>query len=109
MGYGRLEGAASATALGALHDVARLYVNFFQPSFKPGQSKSRDGAQATKQYNTFRLCPDERLSSSDRVTSDCKEQLQRFFSALDPVHLLNRIREAQRNLASCDRLAAGMR
>ena len=34
VGYGRLEGAAAAEALGALHEVARLYVNFFQPSFK---------------------------------------------------------------------------
>ncbi len=100
VGYGRLEGAASATALGALHDVARLYVNFFQPSFKL-KSKSRDGAKVTKQYH-IPATPYERLLSSDRVTSDCKEQLQRVFSALDPVHLLNRIREAQRNLASCE-------
>lgn len=33
VGYGRLEGAASAAALGVLHDAARLCVNFFQPSF----------------------------------------------------------------------------
>lgn len=29
----------------------------------------------------------------------CKEQLRKVFQALDPVDLLNRIREAQRNLA----------
>src|ERR1700692_4614929 len=34
VGYGRLEGVAATTALGDLHDVVRLYVNFFQPSFK---------------------------------------------------------------------------
>ena len=44
VGYGRLEGAAAAEALGALHDVARLYVNFFQPSFKL-KSKVRVEAQ----------------------------------------------------------------
>jgi hypothetical protein len=34
VGYGRLEGAAAAEALGKLHEAARLYVNYFQPSFK---------------------------------------------------------------------------
>ena len=34
VGYGRLEGVAATTVLGELHAVVRLYVNFFQPSFK---------------------------------------------------------------------------
>ena len=34
VGYDRLEGSVAAEALGTLHDTARLYVNFFQPSFK---------------------------------------------------------------------------
>ena len=97
VGYGRLEGAASAAALGVLHDAARLYVNFFQPSFKL-KSKRRDGAKVTKEYH-LPATPYERLLSSDRVTLENKEQLQQAFATLDPVHLLNRIREAQRNLA----------
>jgi hypothetical protein len=43
-GYGGLEDPAGATALGSLHEVARLYVNFFQPSAKL-RSKRRQGAQ----------------------------------------------------------------
>jgi hypothetical protein len=31
VGYGRLPGVAASTALGKLHDVVRLYVNFFSP------------------------------------------------------------------------------
>src|SRR5512133_1240372 len=50
VGYGRLEGAAAAEALGTLHELARLYVNFFQPSFKL-KSKVRDGAKVTKKYH----------------------------------------------------------
>ncbi len=34
VGYGRLEGAASAAVLNQLFASARLYVNYFQPSFK---------------------------------------------------------------------------
>jgi len=40
---------ALAEALGTLHEVARLYVNFFQPSFKL-KSKVRNGAKVTKKY-----------------------------------------------------------
>ena len=40
VGYGRLEGLGPAVALARLHDVARLYVNYFQPSFKV-KSKTR--------------------------------------------------------------------
>lgn len=96
VGYGRLEGAAAAEALGTLHEVARLYVNFFQPSFKL-KSKVRDGAKVTKKYHVP-ATPYERLLASDRVADECKDQLRQTFSTLDPVELLSRIREAQRNL-----------
>ena len=41
-GYGRLSGLAAAGALQRLYESARLYVNFFQPSFKLA-SKQRSG------------------------------------------------------------------
>ena len=44
VGYGLLEGVAAAEALGTLHEMARLYVNFFQPSFKL-KSKVRETAR----------------------------------------------------------------
>jgi hypothetical protein len=34
VGYGRLEGLASAQALARLYAAARLHTNLFQPSFK---------------------------------------------------------------------------
>ena len=104
VGYGRLEGVAAAAVLGALHDVARLYVNFFQPSFKL-QSKSRDGAKVTKKYH-LPATPYERLLTDERVTNECKERLRQTFATLDPVHLLNRIRQAQRDLG-CHEQGAG--
>jgi hypothetical protein len=51
VGYGRLEGAAGVTTLSGLYDAARLYVNFFQPSFKL-KSKTRQGAKVSKKYET---------------------------------------------------------
>jgi hypothetical protein len=96
VGYGRLEGVAATTALGELHDVVRLYVNFFQPSFKL-KSKIRDGAKISKKYY-LPATPYERLLTSDRVSTECKELLRHTFFTLDPVQLLNQIREAQRQL-----------
>jgi hypothetical protein len=49
-GYGRLRGLAAAGALQGLYESARLYVNFFQPSFKLA-SKQRDGALLRKRYH----------------------------------------------------------
>jgi hypothetical protein len=105
VGYGRLEGAAAAEALGILHEAARLYVNFFQPSFKL-KSKVREGAKVTKQYHRP-ATPYERLLSSDRVTAEGKAQLRQIFATLDPVDLLSRIREAQRVLRQHEVGASG--
>src|SRR5215471_13900961 len=97
VGYGRLEGAAAAEALGKLHEAARLYVNYFQPSFKL-KSKVRESAKVIKKYH-LPATPFERLLASDRVADRCKDELRRIFATLDPVALLNQIREVQRNLS----------
>jgi hypothetical protein len=62
VGYGRLEGVAATRALGKLHDVVRVYVNFFQPSFKL-KSKIREGAKVKKTYY-LSATPYERLRFS---------------------------------------------
>jgi hypothetical protein len=50
VGYGRLEGAPAAAVLNKLYTSARLFVNFFQPSFKL-ISKTREGAKVIKKYH----------------------------------------------------------
>jgi hypothetical protein len=102
IGYGRLEGAAATIVLADLHKVARLYVNFFQPSFKL-KSKTRDGARVIKKYHAP-ATPCEQLLADDRVGNMVKEQLRREFAALDPVQLLSQIRQTQEEIA---RLASG--
>jgi hypothetical protein len=93
VGYGRLEGMRAVAELAELHRAARLYVNFFLPSFKL-QSKIRTGARLSRRYDKPQT-PYQRLLASDRVTEQQKEQLRRAFATLDPVRLLHRIREAQ--------------
>jgi hypothetical protein len=43
IGYRRFEGLEAAAALARLYAAMRLFVNFFQPSFKLA-AKARDGA-----------------------------------------------------------------
>jgi hypothetical protein len=97
VGYGRLEGAQPAAVLNKLFRSARLFVNFFQPSFKL-LSKTREGAKVIKKYHPP-ATPCERLLERKDVSNECKEQLRQTLASLDPVRLLSEIREAQRMLA----------
>src|SRR5208282_6580339 len=85
-GYGRLSGLAAASALQRLYESARLYVNFFQPSFKLA-SKQREGAVVHKRYHPP-LAPYQRLLASDALDETVKQRLREQFAVLDPVALL---------------------
>ena len=61
LGYRRFEGLAAARAITRLYGASRLFVNFFQPSFKLA-AKSRDGAKVTKRYHP-RLTPCDDVSA----------------------------------------------
>ena len=50
MGYGRFDGVETARVMARLYAAARLYVNFFQPSFKLNE-KRREGAKVIKRYH----------------------------------------------------------
>jgi hypothetical protein len=49
VGYGRFDGAETARIMARLYAAARLYVNFFLPSFKL-KEKRREGAKVIKRY-----------------------------------------------------------
>lgn len=97
VGYGRLSGVPATQALAELYAVSRLYINFFQPSFKL-KSKRRDGARVSKSYYTPRT-PCERLLAMEEVDEEIKSALRLQFVRLDPVALLQAIRAAQSVLA----------
>ncbi len=99
VGYGRLRGLEAAETLASLYEVSRLYINFFQPSFKL-KSKTRHGARVTKRYEAP-LTPLERVLRSASVPEATKRRLRAKFRALDPLDLLSRMREAQQHVAQC--------
>jgi Integrase core domain len=96
LGYRRFEGIAAAQALARLYGASRLFVNFFQPSFKLAE-KHRQGAQVTKRYHPPQT-PSERLLLDDRVTGAIKVKLREVANALDPLQLLEEIRAMQSHM-----------
>jgi hypothetical protein len=93
VGYGRLQGLTATAALRRLYEASRLYINFFQPSFKL-KSKERQGARVHKTYHLPET-PYARLMKREDIPSDTKEMLTRQMESLDPVLLLKHIRDAQ--------------
>jgi hypothetical protein len=102
VGYRRLEGLAAAAALSRLYAASRLFVNFFQPSFKLA-SKTRLGAKVRKTYHLPET-PYAKLLASAAVPDEMKDRLRTVADRLDPLRLLEEIRVVQHHLAG---LASG--
>ncbi|MGY4466928.1 hypothetical protein ACVWWK_002610 [Bradyrhizobium sp. LB9.1b] len=98
MGYGRFDGIETARVMGRLYAAARLYVNFFQPSFKL-KEKRREGAKVIKRYH-LPSTPYERALAHPKVTAAVKKRLRDQYSSLDPVALLAEIRATQDELGN---------
>jgi hypothetical protein len=93
IGYDRYEGARAYTALAAVYEKLRLYVNFFQPSMKL-VSKVRDGAKVRKKYDKAQT-PYQRAIASASVDEQCKQALRQQMLRLDPVLLFQQIEKLQ--------------
>lgn len=102
VGYGRLEGLRGCEALARLYSATRLFVNFFQPSFKLTE-KHRTGAHVTKRYLSPET-PCGRLLAAAEIDDATKERLRAVLLTLDPLRLLDEIRSVQEHVA---RLGAG--
>lgn len=96
VGYRRFEGLTAAAALAQLYRASRLFVNFFQPSFKL-LSKERDGAHVRKRYDAP-TTPHQRLLADARLPETARERLQVTYRGLDPIALLREIRACQSRL-----------
>ena len=97
-GYERFSGPVAGQALAKLHALVRLYVNYFQPSFKLIE-KSSEGATVTKRYD-LPATPCDRLLTHPSVNLDIREEIQLRRASLDPIDLLYRIRTTQAALAA---------
>jgi len=98
IGYRRFEGLEAAAALARLYAAMRLFVNFFQPSFKLA-TKARDGAKVKKRYHSP-ATPCQRLLADPRMNEEVRRRVNEVRATLDPVRLLQQIRAAQQQLVA---------
>ncbi len=96
VGYRRYEGLEAAATLARLYAALRLFVNFFQPSFKLA-GKARDGAKVTKKYHPP-ATPYQRLLADARTGESVRQRVKAIYTTLDPVRLLHTIRALQGEL-----------
>jgi hypothetical protein len=96
VGYRRFEGLQATRELAKLYASTRLFVNFFQPSFKL-KEKHRDGAKVVKRYHRP-ATPYQRLLADPRTLDETRCRLKALYATLDPVRLLRDIRLAQEML-----------
>jgi hypothetical protein len=96
VGYRRFEGLEAAVALATLYRSLRLFVNYFQPSFKLA-GKVREDARVRKHYHAP-ATPHQRLLADPRTPDPVRGKVQAVYATLDPVRLLNNIRQAQARL-----------
>jgi hypothetical protein len=98
LGYARYSGPVAGQTLAHLYGNVRLFVNYFQPSFKL-REKHRDGSKVKKSY-LQPATPCERMLEHPGVAMSVKESLRSEREQLDPMALLHGIRQAQSALAS---------
>ena len=98
LGYRRFEGLAAARAITRLYGASRLFVNFFQPSFKLA-AKARDGAKS----------PSATIRRRRPASGSCRQRASRWppraklrevSASLDPLKLLEEMRAVQAYLAA---------
>ena len=98
VGYDRFSGIVAGKLFGKLYQALRLYVNYFQPSFKLLE-KTMDGAKVTRKYSKP-MTPADRLSEHPAVSEEDRETLKEELNQLDPLVLLHGIRDTQTALAA---------
>ena len=98
LGHERYSGQVAGQTIAHLHRALRLYVNYFQPSFKL-VGKTRNGSVVVKRYSPP-FTPCDRVISHEAISAGAKTALAERRVTLDPVALLHTIREAQSALVS---------
>jgi hypothetical protein len=98
VGYRWFEGLKATHELAKLYALTRLFINFFQPSFKL-KEKHRDGAKVVKRYHRP-ATPYQRLLADERTSEETRGRLKALYVTLDPVLLLRDIRRAQEKLVA---------
>jgi hypothetical protein len=89
VGYDRWETPQELALLERIYDDLRLYINFFQPSFKL-IAKERLGNQTRKRYDPAKT-PYQRVLERKDISLETKARLMNLYVQLNPAELRRRI------------------
>jgi hypothetical protein len=89
VGYDRWETEQELAILESIYDDLRLYINFFQPSFKL-IAKERVGNQTIKRYDTAKT-PYQRVLERKDISLETKARLMNLYIQLNPAELRRQI------------------
>jgi len=89
VGYDRWETEQEFALLERIYADLRLYINFFQPSFKL-IAKERIGNKTIKRYDTAKT-PYQRILERQDISLDAKVRLMHLYVQLNPAELRRRI------------------
>jgi len=89
VGYDRWETEQELALLESIYDDLRLYINFFQPSFKL-IAKERIGNQTIKRYDTAKT-PYQRILERKDISLEAKARLMNLYLHLNPAELRRRM------------------
>src|SRR5215207_2613676 len=89
VGYDRWETPQELALLESIYDDLRLYINFFQPSFKL-IAKERIGNKTIKRYDTAKT-PYQRVLERKDISLEAKARLAHLYVQLNPAELRRRI------------------
>jgi len=85
VGYDRWETEQELALLESIYDDLRLYINFFQPSFKL-IAKERIGNRTLKRYDTAKT-PYQRVLERKDISIESKARLINLYLQLNPAEL----------------------
>jgi len=85
VGYDRWETQQELALLESIYDDLRLYINFFQPSFKL-IAKERIGDRTIKRYDTAKT-PYHRVLERKDISLEAKARLMNLYVQLNPAEL----------------------
>jgi hypothetical protein len=89
VGYDRWETQQELALLESIYDDLRLYINFFQPSFKL-IAKERIGNQTRKRYDSAKT-PYQRVLERQDISLEAKARLMNLYLQLNPAEMRRRI------------------
>ncbi len=89
VGYDRWETEQELPLLESIYDDLRLYINFFQPSFKL-IAKERIDNKTLKRYDTAKT-PYQRVLERNDISLEAKARLAHIYVQLNPAQLRRRI------------------